>query len=84
MANVRQGVGALIMMLIGSLFSIGIGIIYFGITLWIIKIASDFFFGTGLEANWAVLAAAIMSTGAVIAGGLERRRERHDVVERRY
>jgi len=61
--------------LIASLVSILMGIIYFGITLWIIKIASEYFFGGAVEANWAVLAAAIVATGAVLAGALERKSE---------
>jgi len=61
--------------LIASLVSILMGILYFGITLWVIKVASNFFFGASLDANWAVLSAAIVATGAVLAGALERKSE---------
>jgi len=50
-----------------------LSIVYFGILLWIVKISSDTFFGTGLEANWAVFAAAIMSAATVLAGSLEKK-----------
>jgi len=50
--------------------------VYFGITLWIMQAASEIFFGAGLEANWAVLSAAILSTGAILAGALEKKPSR--------
>jgi hypothetical protein len=61
------------MTLITSALLIVLGIFYFGISLWIIKIASNIFFGTGLEANWAVLSAALISVGAILAGSIERK-----------
>jgi len=59
--------------LIASLVAILMGILYFGITLWVIKVATNFFFSATLDANWAVLAAAIIATGAILAGALERK-----------
>ena len=52
-----------------------LGIIYFGVTLWIVKISSDVFFGPGLDANWAVLAAAIMAVGAIMSGSLDTKKQ---------
>jgi len=42
---------------IASVVLLLLAIIYFGVTLWVIKNASLRFFGVGLEANWAVMAA---------------------------
>ncbi|MFH0929571.1 MAG: hypothetical protein V1818_04470 [Candidatus Aenigmatarchaeota archaeon] len=52
---------------------IALSIVYFGLLLWVVKIASEAFFGPGLDANWAVFAAAIMSAATVIAGALEKK-----------
>jgi len=65
-----EDVGSLLGTLIASVMLILLSVIYFGLTLWIVKTASDVFFGAGLEANWAVLSAALLSMGAIIAGGL--------------
>jgi len=51
-----------------------LGIVNFGIMLWVISVASDFFFGPGLEANTAVLAAAVLASASIIAGAFEKKR----------
>ncbi|MBS3814994.1 MAG: hypothetical protein KGY45_00340 [Hadesarchaea archaeon] len=73
MSEIKEGLKNLLITSIASVLLVVLGIIYFGITLWIIKIASKTFFGTGLEANWAVLSAAILATGAIIASTLEKK-----------
>jgi len=70
---VKEGLRPLVVTFIASVLLIVLGIVYFGITLWVVKIASRTFFGTGLEANWAVLASAILATGAVLASALEKK-----------
>jgi hypothetical protein len=74
MGAILEGVKTIFLTAIVSVFLILLSIIYFGITLWIIKWASNFFFGGGLEANWAVFSAAIMATGGILAGALEWKR----------
>ena len=73
MGAIKEGLKALFVSVIASIVLIILGIIYFGITLWVIKAASDIFFGTGLTANWAVFSASILATGAIIAGALEKK-----------
>jgi uncharacterized protein (DUF697 family) len=72
-SKIFGGLWVVAVALVSSLVSILLGILYFGVTLWVIKTASDFFFGSGIEANWAVLAAALLSTGAILAGAIERK-----------
>ena len=69
-----EALQALIVTFVASVLLIFLGIVYFGITLWVIKIATNAFFGTGLEVNWAVFSAALLSTGAILAGALEKKR----------
>lgn len=73
MKKLKEGFQFIGVSLVAAVALIILGIVFFGVTLWIMKIASDFFFGPGLEANWAVLSAAIMSIGAVVAGALEKK-----------
>ena len=71
---IKKAFEVLTVTFLASVLLIFLGIVYFGITLWVMKIASNVFFGTGLQANWAVLSAAILSTGAILAGALEKKR----------
>lgn len=76
MGAIEEGLRSLVVTFVASLLLIILGIVYFGITLWVIKTASTYFFGTGLETNWAVLSAALLSTGAILAGALEKKPSR--------
>lgn len=69
---IKEGMSSIILTMVASVLLIILGIIYFGVTLLVIKIASDVFFGPGLQANWAVLAAAILAFGAILAGAIEK------------
>lgn len=72
--RIIDSMGTLVVTIVASLFLIIASIVYFGVTLWVVKTASTVFFGTGLEANWAVFSAALMSVGAIVAGALEKKR----------
>ena len=76
MGTVLDGVKVIFMTAIVSVLLILLSLLYFGITLWIIKWANEFFFGGSLDANWAVFSAAIMATGSVLAGALEKKPSR--------
>ena len=69
---IKESVGSLVVTAVASILLIILGIIYFGVTLFTIKVASELFFGSGLNVNWAVLAAAILSFGAIVAGAIEK------------
>jgi hypothetical protein len=63
----------LVITFVATVLLIVLAIIYFGVTLWVIRAASNVFFGAGLEANWAVFSAALMSAAVVMAGALEKK-----------
>jgi hypothetical protein len=65
---IKDGFEAIAVAAVASVVFILMGFIYFGVTLWVIKTASDFFFGFGLDANWAVLSAAILSAAGILVG----------------
>jgi hypothetical protein len=72
MRMMAMGMGTVALTVVASVLLILLSIVYFGVTLFIVKVASNFFYGPGLEANWAVLSASILSVGAIIAGALRR------------
>ena len=69
----RDGFKFLVVSLVASVVMLVLGIIYFGIMLWVIKVATTVFFGAGLTADWAVFSAALLATGAILAGALEKK-----------
>lgn len=71
--SLKNGIEFLIVSLVASMVMLFLGIVYFGIMIWVIKAATTVFFGAGLSADWAVMAAALISTGAILAGALEKK-----------
>ena len=69
--GVKESLESTLLVIVASLLLIIVTIIYFGITLWVVKIGSNLFFGTGLTANFAVLAAAILSASGVLGGAFK-------------
>lgn len=72
----REGMTALLVTIISSALLIILSILYFGITIWIIKIAAQLFYGVTPDVNWAVLGATLLSAGVIISGALEHKRRR--------
>ena len=71
--RITTGLGALLVTIGASLLLIFLGLIYFIITLWIVKIGSNIILGKdALNPNWAVLAASIIAVGSVIASSLQK------------
>ena len=70
----KEGVEVLAVSAIATVLMIVLSIIYFGLTLWVVKVASANFFGAIPDPNWAVISAAILTTGTILAGALEKKR----------
>lgn len=66
-------VGALVVTLVASVMLIILSIVYFAITLLVVNASSLLVLGEGLDPNWAVFSAAILSAGAVLASALEKK-----------
>lgn len=73
MEKIASGFKFVMVSLVASIVMLILGIIYFGIMLWVIKVATTVFFGAGLSADWAVFSAALLATGAILAGALEKK-----------
>ena len=61
---------SLIVTVIASLILIAMGIVYFIITLWIVKFSSGLL-GYSPDGNWAVLSAAVIVTGIMIGSAIK-------------
>ena len=55
---------------IASLLLIAMGIIYFIVTLWIIKFSSSLF-GYSPDSNWVILSASILVVGVMIGSAVK-------------
>lgn len=70
--QIVSGIGAFALTLTASLLLIVLGLIYFIVTLWIVKIGADLILGKGmLDANWAVLSASLIAVGSMIGSSLK-------------
>lgn len=69
----KEEVMGFLMVIAGTIMLIILGIIYFAITLLIIKVAVDFIFETGaLDANWGALAAALLTMASMLGGSMTK------------
>ncbi|MGQ9719628.1 MAG: hypothetical protein ACUVWK_07335 [Nitrososphaerales archaeon] len=72
MSTVVSGLKALIVALVASVMLVLLGIVYFTLMLFIIKISTDLL-GYTLDGNWAVITAGVVTLGVLIGSALERR-----------
>jgi len=70
--KIKQELKAIAVSAIATIIMILLSILYFAITLFVIKIASDAIFGEGLEQNWAVLGAAIVTMGSMLGASIRK------------
>lgn len=52
-----------------------LGLVYFFLTLLIVKVASDVLFDDTLSANMGALSAALVTAAVIISGALEKKRD---------
>lgn len=55
-----------------SLVLIILGLLYFVLTVWIIKIGAGFVGYEQLDGNWVVLAASVIATGSIVSSSVRR------------
>lgn len=69
---ILNGVSALLLTILASVVLIFVGIIYFMITIWIIKVGASWAGFGALEANWAVLTAGIVTAAAMVGSAIQK------------
>jgi len=71
--KVKGIVGTTLFALVAAVMFILLGLIFFMVFLWIVKTGASLLDLEGLEANWAVFAAAILSSATVLGAAIESR-----------
>lgn len=71
--KVKGIVGTTLFALVAAVMFIILGLIFFMVFLWIVKTGASLLDLKGLEANWAVFAAAILSSATVLGAAIESR-----------
>ena len=61
--------------LVATIMMVILGLIYFFLTLLIVKVASDVLFDDALSANWGAVSAALVTAAVVISGALEKKKD---------
>jgi len=73
--GMRQKLDVLVVTLIATIMMVILGLIYFTVTLAVIKVASNAMFTDELSASTGALAAALVTMAVIIAGALEKKKE---------
>ena len=68
-----RGFAAFSFIIFGSLILIIIGLLYFILTLWIVKFGANLVGYKALDANWAVLSASIIAVGSIMSSSMQKR-----------
>ena len=73
--GMRQKLDVLVVTLIATVMMVILGLIYFILTLLVIKGAANVLFTDDLSANSGVLGAALVTGAVIIAGALEKKKD---------
>ena len=71
--GMREKLNVLVVTLVATIMLVVLSLIYFILTLFVIKAAADVVFTDSLSASTGVLAAALVTLGVIIAGALEKK-----------
>jgi len=73
--GMRQKLDVLVVTLIATIMMVILGLIYFILTLVVIKGAANVMFTDDLSADMGALAAALVTMAVIIAGALEKKKD---------
>jgi hypothetical protein len=73
--GLRQKLDVLVVTLIATVMMVILGLIYFALTLLVIKVAANVLFTDDLSASMGALAAALVTGAVMIAGALEKKKD---------
>jgi hypothetical protein len=73
--GMRQKLDVLFVTLIATVMMVILGVIYFALTLLVIKVAADVLFTDNLSASMGALAAALVTGAVIISGALEKKKD---------
>lgn len=70
--KIAKGMAGLAGTVIASVVLILLGLLYFTLTVWIIKIGAGWAGYPGVDGNWVVLTAGVISAASIIGSALQR------------
>ncbi len=70
--GIGKGLANLTLTMVASLILIFLGIVYFMITIWTIKIGASWAGFKAIDGNWVVLTAGIISAATLIGSALQK------------
>lgn len=70
--GILKGMGSLALTVVASFVLILLGIVYFMLTIWIIKIGAQWAGFTNVEGNMVVLGACIVTAAAMIGSAIQQ------------
>ena len=73
--GIKAKLDVLAVTLVATIMMVVLGLIYFFLTLLIVKVAADVLFDDSLSANWGAFSAALLTAAVVISGALEKKRD---------
>ena len=73
--GMRQKLDVLVVTLVATIMMVILGLIYFILTLVVIKGAANVMFTDDLSADMGALAAALVTMAVIIAGALEKKKD---------
>ncbi|MBU1914644.1 MAG: hypothetical protein ABIE25_02215 [Thermoplasmatota archaeon] len=73
--GMKQKLDVLVVTLIATIMLVILGLIYFSLTLLVIKVAANVLFTDDLSASMGALAAALVTGAVMIAGALEKKKD---------
>lgn len=73
--GIKSKLDVLAVTLVATVMMVVLGLIYFFLTLLIVKVATDVLFDDTLSASMGALAAALVTASVIIAGALEKKRD---------
>jgi len=73
--GLKQKLDVLVVTLIATVMMVILGLIYFALTLLVIKVSANILFTDDLSASMGALAAALVTGAVMIAGALEKKKD---------
>ncbi|HUV61464.1 MAG TPA: hypothetical protein VMW71_04775 [Thermoplasmata archaeon] len=73
--GIKSKLDVLTVTLVATVMMVILGLIYFFLTLLIVKVASDVLFDDTLSASMGALSAAVVTGAVMISGALEKKRD---------
>lgn len=72
MSSILSGLKSLVVALIASIMLIILAVVYFALTLFVVRIGSELV-DYSIDGNWAVLTAGLITLGVILGSSMERK-----------